>query len=261
MNITKKTILTVLLSLAALAFVIALYVIVMGRFSAKDEPDFSSRSQGENMILNARKAMEEKQNERPMPETDLTNKTTYDQGAIKIVKDSSFVDVAERPKTQMEVLQEMAAGKNKTLVSLSEKDLDGKINLYAGQKQSEKVAVSAVPEPGNDLDLPKKSMITAPVEFKLFKEEPVWQEFAKTHKVRPVTPDFKNGYVLILVSTSDLPHGIFKIDSIETVKGETLVLYRVDPMEMAVHNPEGRYNHYSAINIPKTEKIKLKQIQ
>lgn len=261
MNITKKTIILLLLSLLCLALVVAAYIILTQRYSVKNQPDQNRERQAENLLFNAQKAMEAKMSERPMPEEDLTDKETYDRGAIKIVKNSEFRDVVDKPKSQMEILNEMAERKDKTMISLEEKDLDKKINLYAGMKTSEKIQVSRVPEPGDDLADSKKTMITAPVEFKLFKTEPVWREFAKTHKIRPFTPDFSRSYALILVSTSELPNGIFKTESVEASKDQVTVLYRVDPLEMAAGNEEGTQHHYSAINVPKTENIKLRQIQ
>jgi len=145
-------------------------------------------------------------------------------------------------------------------MELKDSDLDKKVNLYYQTKNMDKISNSEVPLPDNNYETTKKTMISAPVTYKVFKNEKDWMEFSNTHRIRKIEPDFKKNYVLILVSTSELPNGIFKIDSVKQNKDEIIVFYRVDPLEMAADNVNSTQNHYSAINIPKTEKINLQQI-
>lgn len=261
----KKTFVMLLVLIAILFILIGIYLFILKFYLSKDAyiSDDSFDTHIASALNSARQAMENNQGMlKSMPEKKIPENIKIDKGAIKIVQEPNFQEVAEKPKTQIEFLQEMANAKKKPVMELEESDLNKKVNLYYQSNAADKVPASYVPEFNveEDLKTPKKTMISAPVEYKIFKNEKDWQEFANSHRIRKIEPDFKNSYVLILVSTSELPNGIFKIDSLKKENGGVTVLYRVDPLEMAADNSNSTPNHYSAINIPKTDKIQLKQI-
>lgn len=258
----KKFLLVFLSSGIFIIVLSSIYFFLLKIYTSDEQvPSDDIQNVANSALNNAKKAMQDNQEMlRTMPKKDYSKAPKFDRGSIKIVQEPNFQEVAEKPKTQIEVLQEMANVKKKPVLELKDSDLNKKVNLYYQSYSSEKQIASFVPSIEEDLKIPKKTMISAPVSYKIFKQEKDWKEFVNTHKVREIKPDFNKYYILLLVSTSELPNGIFKADSFKQEKDKVVVFYRVDPLEMASDNPNGTQTHYSAINIPKTEKVKLQQI-
>lgn len=247
-------------SLAAFIFVIAAYNLLMkGYFLDENYQDAASETQEQTFLNQMKQKEEDLKNQRPMPQNDMSGKSTFETDAIKIVKDKNFMEVAEKPKSPMQQLLEMAKGREKNPIYLSEKDLNKKINLYDKLSNEENLKPSQVPLPGEE---PKSrlSKISAPVTYKLFKNQTDWEAFIKENKVREIKTDFSKNDVLILVSNSELPNGIFMADSFKKEKNATIVYYRVNPLEMSSKSETKKQFHYSAINIPKNCEVKLEQI-
>ncbi len=247
-------------SLAVFIAVIAAYNLLMRGYFTDENYEPETESAQEQTFLNQMKQKEQDlKNQRPMPENQLKGKETFETEAIKIIKDKNFSEVAEKPKSPMQQLLEMAKGKDKNPIYLSENDLNKKINLYDRVSTSEKLKPSKVPLPGEEQPT-RLSRISAPVTYKIFRNKNEWEIFLRDHKVREIKPDFSKNDILILVSNSELPSGIFLADSFKKEKNTATVYYRVNPLEMSSKSETKNQFHYSALNIPKNCEIKLEQI-
>ena len=146
-------------------------------------------------------------------------------------------------------------------VYLTDKDLDKKRVVERSGGTAAPRGVSVVPELGSIVPVAGGgAMLSAPVDYKVFRDSQTWLAFASTHKGRFPPVDFSREAMLILVSVSDLPSGIFKIDGLKKSAKETVVLYRVDPLAMAAGSGPDERNLYSAAAIPKGVDVSLAQI-
>jgi|YNPMSStandDraft_1061717.scaffolds.fasta_scaffold01504_11 hypothetical protein len=212
--------------------------------------------------LKAQQSIDSMKTMYPMKEIDKSKIRVFETQAIKLVKDSRFQEVSEKPVDPFTQLAEMAKSKKKVYVNLSEKDLDKKINLYDKIDKSEKIKTVNVPPMGENYG----SSITpvyAPCKWQVFKSSSSWASFIEHHMVREKPEvDFSKNYLLTIVSDSELPPGIFKIDSYELFGDVLRIKYRVDIFELAEENKNAKRNFYSIIKIPKNYKsIELIQIQ
>jgi hypothetical protein len=184
------------------------------------------------------------------------------EGAIMIVKEGLFQGVAEPPKNAMDMLGEMSgANSGKTQpVAFKAGDFAKKIGPIGAPPKGPALAGSAVPGLGKVTES-EITMIKAPVDYKFFTSSETWAAFAGSHKCDPVKADFSKDKVLILVSLSDLPSGIFKITAQEKGKKELVLRYKVDPLAMSVLNEAGTQQAYSAAVVPRTaDKVRLEQV-
>ena len=222
---------------------------------------FSAGAQAERILAEARVSANTKENVPVSYRTGLTTDSVRSEGAIMIVKNKEFEGISEDPQGMMDMLTDMSGSNKKKNppVYLTDKDLDKKIVVELSGKPGAPLSASVVPEMGKSSS-GGKAMISAPVDYKVFKDSETWQAFASTHKGRFPQADFSREAMLILVSVSDLPSGIFKIDSLRKSAKETAVLYRVDPLAMAAGSGANEQNFYSAVAVPKTIDIKLEQI-
>ena len=210
----------------------------------------------------------------PMSRRDLSSGAVNSQGAIMLVRENEFGGVAEAPKDMMGLLSDLGGGKKKPVIALKESDLDKKINIVGFPIAETRLKVSSMPVMGRGPAQEGITMFTAPVEYKIFKSSETWGAFANSHKCRstsepaagfkpplsPLTsPDFTRESVIVLISVSELPNGIFKIVKLEKKGKELLVSYRVDPMAMAARDESGQHDFYSASVVPKGPAIKLTQ--
>ena len=78
--------------------------------------------------------------------------------------------------------------------------------------------------------------------------------------MKPVSYDFASGNLLILVSVSDFPSGIFRVVNVETGKKETVVKYRVNPLGMVDETPKEQREAYAAALVPKNKPVRLEQV-
>ena len=195
-------------------------------------------------------------------------------GAINVVRSGDFNGVAESPKDMMSMLNEMGGGKKKPApIRLKDSDFSKKIRNLGNEPGAEpKLRVSTMPELGRGAAQEGLTLFTAPVEFKVFKSSETWWAFANSHKCRQegdasalaprpsqlAAPDFSRDAVVVLISLSDLPNGIFRIAKLQKSGKNLVVSYKVDPMAMAAG--EGAHDYYSAAVLPKDHTVKLSQV-
>ena len=233
------------------------------RNAGKPVAEFSAGAKAERILAEARASASTKENAPVSYRTGLTTESVRSEGAIRIVKSEEFKGVAEDPGNMMDMLTDMAGSnkKKRPIVYLTDKDLDKKIVVERSGEPETPLNGSAVPELGKSASLMRdKTMISAPVDYKVFMDSETWKAFSSTHKGRFPPVDFSREEMLILVSVSDLPSGIFKIDGLKRSVKETVVLYRVDPLAMAAGNEKEEHDFYSAAAIPKAIDIRLEQI-
>ncbi len=181
-----------------------------------------------------------------------------------LVKSGEFKGVAEDPRSIMDTLAEMSgADKYKVPpVHLSDSDLRKKVLLSSPEK-SRQLNYSAVLRPGESA-APQyaggKSMITAPVDFQLFKSSQTWKAFADSHRGRFPVADFSREQMLILVSVSELPSGIFRVSGVKKTAREVVVYYRVDPLIMSAETGAKEKDFYSAVAVPVELPVRIEQI-
>lgn len=190
----------------------------------------------------------------------LSTASVNTDGAISIVKEKEFGGVAEQPKDMMSVLNELSGGNKKPEpIALKDSDLDKKITV--GQPGKEPgLRVSTMPELGRRPGQEGLTMLSAPVDYKIFKSSETWAAFTSSRKVKAADFDFKAHNLLILVSLSDFPSGIFSIAGVEAGKKETVVRYRVNPLSMAADTPQAQREAFAAAPVPKGRPVRLEQV-
>jgi len=259
----KKTI-KLLIAIFLGILCVFLGLMVLERCGAgKPVAQFSALAQAERIMAEAR-ASAVTNEAAPVPyRIGLTTESVRSEGAIMMVKGGEFEGLAEEPQNMADMLADISgSGKNKTTpVYLTDKDLDKKIVVEGPGKPGAPLSYADVPKLGKNASVTAdKPMISAPVDYKVFSDSETWRAFASTHKGLFPPIEFSREEMLILVSVSDLPSGIFKIDGLKRSAKETVVLYRVDPLAMAADNGIKEQNFYSAIAVPKKVDIKLEQI-
>ena len=248
-----------LISFAIFFILMGVYFYIENKYSSKSVAPDLDKDYAAVAIEEANNALANARN--PVAKIDTTTVDVYDTEAIKLVKNKNFVDVAEKPVDPMTQLAELAKSKNKVYVNLSEKDLDKKINLYENIKKSEKISSVVVPDMGKDLS--NITPVYAPCDYKVFKTSASWNAFISHNRVREKpSVDFSKENIVTIVSKSDLPPGIFKIDSFNNKDRVITILYRVDVLEIADDNPNSTRDFYSIVKIPSNySRIEIKQIQ
>ncbi|MBI4352155.1 MAG: hypothetical protein HY550_12030 [Elusimicrobia bacterium] len=184
-------------------------------------------------------------------------------GAIMLVREKEFSGVAEAPKDMMSILSELSGGDKKkpAPIALKDSDLDKEIKSLRGDEGKEPpLKTSSMPEMGRGAAQEGVTLLSAPVDYKLFKSSATWKAFADSRKLGAGQHDFSSQDLLILVSLSDFPNRIFIITGVERVKKETVVSYRVDPLAMSAELPPGQRDSYSSAPVPKGAAVRLKQV-
>ncbi len=207
----------------------------------------------------------------------LSTASVKAEGAINLVKEKDFGGVAEKPKSMMEVLDELSGGdKSKPQpIALKARDLDKKIRVEGDPGKEPSLKGAAMPELGRGPGQEGVTLLSAPVDYKLFRSSETWTAFTARRKCRAETeassgfrpavsafaaPDFSRDAVVVLVSMSDLPNGIFKIVKAEKAGREIVVSYRVDPLAMSAGAPTPQHDFYSGAVIPAGLKVRLAQV-
>jgi hypothetical protein len=104
------------------------------------------------------------------------------------------------------------------------------------------------------------TLLAAPVDYKVFKSSETWWTFANARKLKPAPHDFGAFDLVILVSLSDFPSGIFSVAGVEPGRKETLVKYRVNPLAMAAGTDPGNRDSYASAPVPKGRPVRLQQV-
>jgi hypothetical protein len=190
----------------------------------------------------------------------LSTSSVNSEGAISIVKEKEFGGVADKPKDVMSLLNEMSGGKKKPdPIALKDSDLDKKITV--GQPGKEPgLRVSTMPELGRRPGQEGLTMLSVPVDYKVFKSSETWAAFTTSRKIKAADFDFRKSDLLILISLSDFPSGIFAIAGVEPGRKETVVKYRVNPLAMAAETPETQRGAFASAPVPKGVPVRLEQV-
>jgi len=192
----------------------------------------------------------------------LSTASVRSEGAIMLVKEKEFNGVAEKPKGLMATLNEMSAERKKpAAIRLTEADLNKKVGALAPPVKEPKLNGAPMPELGRKPGNEGVTLLTVPVDYKVFKTAEVWKAFTDSRKLKRIEHDFAANDLLILVSMSDFPSGIFKITAVEKGKKETVVKYRVDPLAMSAETSEEDREAYAGAAVPrKGPPIRLEQV-
>lgn len=192
----------------------------------------------------------------------LSTASVTSEGAINIVKEKEFGGVAEQPKGMMEMLTEMSGGDKKkpSPIALTDSDMDKKITVGGATARDPRLSVSTMPELGRRPGQEGLTMLSVAVDYKIFKSSDTWTAFASSRKVKQGNYDFSAYNLLILVSLSDFPSGIFSIAGVEPGKKETVVRYRVNPLAMAADTSSDQREAYAMSPVPKGRPIRLEQV-
>ena len=198
----------------------------------------------------------------PSYRQDISSEAVNSSGSIMLVKEKSFGGVAEAPKGMMDLLNDLGGGDKRkpAPIALKEADLGKKIVVEGNQVKAPKVAGGAMPELGRNAGQEGLTLLSAPVDYKLFKSSETWNAFEVSRKMKSVSYDFASGNLLILISVSDFPSGIFSIAGVEKGTKETVVKYRVNPLGMADETPKEKREAYAAALVPKIKPVRLEQV-
>ncbi|HOW90408.1 MAG TPA: hypothetical protein PL037_08995, partial [Elusimicrobiales bacterium] len=148
-------------------------------------------------------------------------------------------------------------------VLLTEKDMFKKVTVARIGKPEAPLTPSSVPGLGQSSAAAGGGgviMVTAPVDYQIFRSSASWNAFTASHKGHFPGIDFSKEQMLILVSVSDLPSGIFKIKSVQRSGKETVVRYWVDPLAMSAENEIKEHDFYSAAAVPRGLDVRLEQV-
>jgi len=174
---------------------------------------------------------------------------------VKMKED--FQGVGEKPKTPMQALAGLAAPK-KAGVSLGKNALEAEITPEMSSA-AYKIEQSGVPEPGFPLEKSGITMISVPVDYKIFSSSDVWKTFADVHGIK-YENDFSASDLAVLVSLSDFPPGIFAVKEVVPEKDGVRIVYSVNPLLMSAGIEEDLRRQYAIAKLPKgTKKITLVQ--
>lgn len=192
----------------------------------------------------------------------LSTSSVNAEGSINIVKEKEFGGVAETPKGMMDMLTELSGGDKKkpSPVALTDTDLDKKITVGGVPGKEPRLGVSTMPELGRRPGQEGLTMLSAAVDYKLFKSSDTWAAFASSRKVKSPELDFNAYNLVILVSLSDFPSGIFSIAGVERGRKETVVKYRVNPLAMAAETSRDSRESYAMSPVPKGVPVRLEQV-
>lgn len=196
----------------------------------------------------------------PSSRSGLSTSSVVSEGSIRIVKEKGFNGVAEKPKGMMQLLNEMSGGKKKPApVELGRKALEKKVRPL-GSVPGQRLKVSSMPALGRGAADEGVTLFNAPVDYKVFKSSETWWAFANSRKFKPEPHDFSSVDLVILVSVSDFPSGIFRIAGVEAGKKETVVKYRVNPLAMSAEASRSEREHYASSPVPRGKPVRLEQV-
>ncbi|MFA5161573.1 MAG: hypothetical protein WC421_04950 [Elusimicrobiales bacterium] len=149
------------------------------------------------------------------------------RGHISVRQERDFVGAMMPPKPVSEVLAEMAAAKKIPAVSMKESDLSRHVSAPGTPSKNAHLSLRGAP-PGQ---AKSKSLPSAPVSAKVFRDQFNYSEFGKTHPATPLPKaDFSRQIAVMLVSISEFPSKIFEPVGASERGGAVTVTYRVNPL-------------------------------
>jgi hypothetical protein len=182
------------------------------------------------------------------------------EGAIMIVKRPDFKEAAEKPKSLMASLNEMGGSKKKGPPAVPLKDSDLAKPLSVSAPPALPKLAADILEPGRGEAQEGATLFSAPVNYKLFATAELWKTFCEARRVKCAAHDFSREDLLILVSVSEFPDGIFRIAGVDAEGGQTVVKYRVDPLAMSEEASPAARKAYASAGVPRGRPVKLKQV-
>ncbi len=253
LNISRKTFIIFFGLMIVLMFV-SFYI--EKKYSPSYAPPHIDMDYAKTNIMMAKKSIEEAKGRINFSGKRPQSAEVFDTESIKLIKEKGFKEISEKPQDPLTKLAELARTKNRTFVNLKEEDLNKKISPNSTSIDNFKVVEYNVLSSSSNI-----SPIYAPSDYIVFKTSSSWKAFTETHKIREaVDVDFSKDNVVVIISKSDLPPGIFKITGVFTEGDTAYIEYRVDALEMAEDNPDAKTNFYSAVRVSKKFKnIKLRQ--
>lgn len=268
MNLETINVKAIKLLIAFFLGLICLFIglIALNYFDTRPaETEFSASAYAQRALAEAASSAGTREKTPPVYATDISTGGLVSRGAIMLVKSGEFGGVAEDPGSMMDILTEMSGSNKKKIapIQLTDRDMDRTIAISRSNKPEPPLNSSAVPALDAGTSTPRMgtmNMISAPVDYQLFTSSESWGAFASSHKGNFPAADFSKERMLILVSVSDMPSGIFKITGIKKTPRKTLVLYRVDPLAMSSESGVREYDSYSAAPVPKGTDITLQQV-
>ena len=262
---------TIRLLIYVFSGLIAVFLLLIGadylasRFEAsKNVEDTSGHGPGkpQSAAEMARRAIAEAkaQGGLPAPRTNFSS-APFSSGGVMVVRNKEFNGVAEKPKSVMDMLNELGGGDKRlpSPIKLKDADLDKKIAV-GGKVERTRVKATVTPETGRGDGQEGTTLLGAPVDYKVFKSSETWWAFANARKQKAVRNDFSKNDLLILVSVSDFPNGIFSVQGVEAGPKETVVRYRVDPMGMSPDTPAAQREAFAYAPVPKGRPVRLEQV-
>ncbi len=192
----------------------------------------------------------------------LSSSSVRSDGSIMLVKEKDFGGVAEPPVDMLTALNELGGGnKNKpSPVVIDQNDMKKKIYLPPSPGKAPRLDGAAMPELGRGPGQEGTTMIHAPVDYKVFTSSETWWAFANSRKLKCGPHDFSSSNLVILISLSDFPSGIFVVTSVKPGKNETVVSYRINPLAMASGATDDQRAAYARAPVPKGPPIRLLQV-
>lgn len=252
--VSKKIYILVFVAMIIL-FLISFYL--EKRYSPSYQPIARDVDYAQTNIALAQNALDQMKG-RMRYNVDITTADVFDTEAIKIIKNKRFENVAEKEVDPFTKLAELAKTKKKTYVTLKESDLERKIAPNASSFEKLKVMEYNLSSSSSSI-----SPIYAPCDFIVLTSSSSWESFKSSHKIRDeINTDLSQENIVVLISKSELPPGIFKISDVSYEKDTAVINYYVDVFEMAEENPDAKTNFYSVVSIPKKYKnIKIRQVR
>lgn len=227
-----------------------------------DKPD-SAAAAAQQALAAARASGGGQPSSLPAFRKGLSTAAVNSNGAIMLVKEQDFGGVAEKPKDMLEMLSDMAGGPKKkpAPIALSDADLNKKVRQLGGVPDKEpRLKKGEMPEMGRGAGQEGVTLLTVPVDYKIFKSSDTWWAFSNSRKLKPAPHDFAAADLLILISLSDFPSGIFSVAGVEPGKKETVVKYRVNPLAMGAESPREQREGYASAPVPKGKPVRLQQV-
>lgn len=194
----------------------------------------------------------------PSDRYEYSKETAEDSSMDMLVKVKNFKAVGEPPKSSMQLLADMLTPEKP---SVKMGNISGKVDILQSSISAVNIENTGVPEPGLPLEKSGITIISVPVDYKIFSDVSVWQSFASAHKI-----DFKNDFsknaLAVLVSMSDFPNGIFEISEVYREKEQVIVSYAVNPLNMSYGAESEIRDKYAIAQVPfGTKQIVLKQVR
>lgn len=174
---------------------------------------------------------------------------------VEVIEEPSVVDDSAIPSQLTKIKLEGVAqvvSRTGTVVKNKEEENDNPVQLPGDDLvPSQTGTLQQIPATES-----KISMIEAPAKVKLIKSSAEYKAFKRVARGSYPAANFKEDYIVVLESTSNLPDKVFEIQDVVLQDGKMVVIYRVN-----IFGLDGKTNTHTAVRIAKTDlPIELKQV-